>query len=281
MARKSLLERVEIINSTVRTLLGATLLGGLGVGGWYGYNQYNAQELEAQRQAKELAVAHQELQLTQMKLTEASVEIGELNSTVEEQQLEIEHLATAMRLLKVNHRVARLTVVEQTTNADDGSVVSSLEFQEVNENGDPIDDPKKFEILGDVVYIDSWVVKFEDKYVEESDIDRSTSLVLFRRIFGERQQPRDGFALDQEAARPKVYGTGGEMSEFERKIWSDFWNVAHDDDKQRDLGIRAIHGEAPSFKVRKGDCYRVDLRASGGLQIRPDGAIELPPIPAA
>lgn len=288
MAKKSLMEKVEVINSAVRTLLGATLLGGLGVGGWYGYNQFNAKELEAERQAKALVEAQEELQVTHVRLEQAAVqieqktaEIGQLNTQVEQQQQEIDRLDTAMRLLKVDHRVARISVVDQRRDEGEDLVVTVIEFQELNANGDPLDDVRTFEIEGDVVYVDSWVVKFDDKYVEESDIDRATSLVLFRRLFGERQEPREGFALDKEGARPAVYGTGKEMSEFEKKIWGDFWEVAQDDAKQEALGIRAIHGEAPSIKVKKGKAYRLDLRASGGLSIRLDGDAPLPVPPAA
>jgi hypothetical protein len=288
MAEKSLLEKVEVVNSTVRTVLGATLLGGIGFGGWYGYSQYNAQELEAERQAQALSEAQEELERTHVQLEEASVEIahktveiGELNTQVEQQQQEIERLDTAMRLLKVDHRVARISVVDQRRNEENDSVTTVIEFQEVNHNGDPVDDVRTFEIEGDVVYVDSWVVKFEDKYVEEADIDRATSLVLFRRLFGERQEPREGFALDKEGARPTVYGSGGELSDFEKKIWGDFWDVAHDNTKQDELGIRAIHGEAPSIKVKKGKAYRLDLRASGGLSIRTDGDAPVREPPAA
>ena len=95
------------------------------------------------------------------------------------------------------------------------------------------------------------MVKFDDKYVEQADIDRSTSLVLFRRIFGEAQKPMDGYPLDNIGARPKAYGQGEELSPFEEKIWTDFWGIANDEKKARELGIRAAHGEAPSIKVKR------------------------------
>jgi hypothetical protein len=51
--------------------------------------------------------------------------------------------------------------------------------------------------------------------------------------------------------------------------------VLNDEQKARDLGIRAAHGQAVSIKAQKGKSYRVLLRASDGLSIVPDG--ELPP----
>ncbi len=204
-----------------------------------------------------------------------------MTDEVEEQQEEIERLDTAMRLLKVDHRMALIRVVDQKRDEANDMTLTSIEFQEINGNGDPIGMAKPFEIKGDILYIDSWVVKFDDKYVEEADIDRATSLVLFRRIFGEMQEPRDGFALDETGSRPAVYGHGGEMSDFEKKIWGDFWEVANSDSKQDELGIRAVHGEAPSIKVKKGMAYRVDLRASGGLSISTAGEIATPTRPPA
>jgi hypothetical protein len=178
--------------------------------------------------------------------------------------------------LKIDHRVARLSVVDQQTDPDSGELYSVVTFQELDPNGEPIGEAKQFRIRGDMVYVDSWVVKFDDKYVEEADIDRATSLVFFRRIFGEFQEPSEGFALDAEGERPVAYARGGQMTDFEKKIWDDFWNVANDDARQAELGIRAAHGDAPSIKVRKGKAYRIDLRASGGLSIHDDGVVPRP-----
>ena len=120
------------------------------------------------------------------------------------------------------------------------------------------------------MYIDNWVVKFDDKYVEHAEIERSTSLVLFRRVFGESQTPNEGISLDAVGSRPQAYGTGNEMSDFEKQIWSEFWTIANDESRARELGIRAAHGEAPSMKLQKGKSYRIQLRASDGLSITPD-----------
>jgi hypothetical protein len=96
--------------------------------------------------------------------------------------------------------------------------------------------------------------------------------VLFRRIFGEHQKPNEGYVLDTVGTRPQAYGSGTEMSDFERRIWDEFWTIANDEARARALGIRAAHGEAPSMKVRKGKSYKVLLRASDGLSIVPDDA---------
>ena len=60
------------------------------------------------------------------------------------------------------------------------------------------------------------------------------------------------------------------MSEFERRIWRDFWEFANEPQEAAQMGIRAAHGEAVSVKLRPGRHYRVQLRASDGLSITPE-----------
>lgn len=251
-----IIESLSTINSLIRTGLAVLAVGLIGVGGYYGYRTYNASDLAMQEKDAELAKVRNEL-VQQQRLLAAKDE-------------KIQKLDTAMRLLKVNHRVAWLTVLEQDEDPDTQEVFTTGQFVEVNEKGDMLGDPQVFRIKGDIVYIDNWVVKFDDKYIERAEIDRSTSLVLFRRIFGESQAPNDGILLDSVGSRPKVYGAGDRMSDFEKQIWTEFWTIANDESMAQELGIRAAHGEAPSMKLQKGKSYRVLLRASDGLSITPD-----------
>jgi hypothetical protein len=172
--------------------------------------------------------------------------------------------------------VARLTVLDQTRDEEADELHSVIEFVELGPHGEPLGPGKQFRIRGDIVFIDNWVVKFEDSYIEEAALDRSTSLVMFRRIFGEFQEPRHGFLIDDEGRRPLAYGRGGTMSELEEKIWGDFWTIANDPQMAAELGIRAAHGEALSIRLQKGKAYRIMLRASDGLSIVPETE---PPLP--
>lgn len=278
-------DSINTVNSSVRTLLALALVGGLGYGGYQVYNVYDAERQEADAAAKELlqakavlddtrtqlAYAERQVVVKDEELQKKDVQISSLNEELQRQAEEIDRLDTSMRLLKVDHRVAELRVVDQQKNEETGETNTLIEFQELTPQGDPAGEPREFEIVGDIVYIDNWVVKFDDEFVEKADIDRSTSLVLFRRIFGEFQEPRHGYMIDQVGAQPLIYLRGGKPSEFENKIWKDFWTIANDEEKAQSMGIRAAHGEAVSIKVQKGKKYRVTLRASDGLSIRPSG----------
>ena len=59
------------------------------------------------------------------------------------------------------------------------------------------------------------------------------------------------------------------MSEFEQKIWDDFWEIASNREKAAEIGIRAAHADAPSTRVREGVTYELELRSTGEVTLRP------------
>lgn len=276
------MESLQTLNSVVRTILALVVVGGGGMAAWKGYANYYAKE----DATKQLQSTQQELTETRADLEKRSKElkaqaaelkaknaaIVTLEADVKRKSEEIMKLDTALRLLKVDHRLARISILDQSRDADSGIVSTLIEFVELNDEGFPIDEPRQFRVRGEVVYVDNWVVKFDDKYIEQSDLDRATSLVLFRRIFGEQQEPQDGSLLDDTNRPPRAYTRGGVISEFEQRIWDDFWNIANDESRARELGIRAAHGEAISIRAEKGRSYRIQLRASDGLSIVPEAS---------
>jgi len=165
--------------------------------------------------------------------------------------------------------LARINVLAIERNDKGRAISSELEFVELSPDGDTLSSPKRIKLPGDVVYIDNWIVKFDDSYTEKGDIERGTSLCLFRRIFSEDQSPNEGFSLDEVGMRPQAYARGGRLSDFEKRLWSEFWEFSNDGKKASEMGIRAANGEAVSVKVREGKSYAITLRASDGLSIKP------------
>ncbi len=276
-------QTISNVNTTLRTLLMLVLVGGAGFGGYKAYEIYNEPQkrlattkAELEQTLTNLQKAHESLVAEQQK----NVELASQNA---EQAAQIERQQIAMQLLKVTRRVARLTVLDQRQRADNAvpaaadetdnevpkNLVTRIEFVEVGDNGDPIGDAKQFEIVGDMVYVDYLRVTFDDKYIEEADLDRSTAICLFQRLFGEYQDPADGFHLDTVGTRPTAYARGSDMSEFEKKIWNDFWLIANDSRRAAELGIHAAHGNAVSIRVRPNQTYEIDLRSTGEMSIRP------------
>ena len=265
----SMIEGVKTLNSAVRTLLLAILVGSIGVALYYGYSEYTARERLIQEKDEQLKQTSQQLVSLQGDLEVRLAEIEQLNVDLQHKTEQIEKLETAMHLLKTDQRLAQLKVLEVTRDDEGNALSSKLEFVEFSPQGAPMSAPKQFELPGDLVYIDNWVVKFDDKYVERADIERGTSLCLFRRIFSEQQMPTEGVSLDEVGMRPQAYARGGALTEFEKKLWSDFWEFANDPVRAAEMGIRAANGEAVSIQVREGKTYSISLRASGGLSIGP------------
>jgi hypothetical protein len=236
------------IGNLIRGLATLGLVAILGVGGFVGYQAYNR---------------HAQLE---SEIKERNAKIDQLNAEIMVKDKKIYDLDLAVRLLKVNHRLAEIKVLDQRTD-DDGETTTTFEFVEVNDAGKPIDTPRKITIDGDVVYIDAWVVKYDDKLVETGNPLGSTSICLFRRLFSETQKPVDGFPLDRVGVEPVVYRHGEQVSKEEQEIWTQFWDYANNPALAEKAGVRAAHGEAPYIKLRPGKLYKVELRASGGLTV--------------
>lgn len=207
-----------------------------------------------------------------------NADLRKSNEKLAEQNEELassnEQLSLANRYLKTDFRTARIEVLEQKTDSADSERVleTKIRFTEFDPNsGSIVATPAEFAVGGDRIYVDALIVKFADVLVESSDALKNRSLVSFQRIFGENQSPAAGFRIDAEGQIPSIYRSGSEneeVSALETQIWENFWAISNDPERQKSMGIRAIHGEAPSQRLQPGRIYYLELRASGGLSFR-------------
>lgn len=253
---------VSFFTNLVRLLT----LGVVTTGGVFGWRAWNKEAEHAQ----EIAAKNVELGKLRDDLVQKGAQIEQLGKDLESAKKDVERLNLALKLVKVEKRMARVVVLEQSPSATPGRVKTKFRFEEVDAAGNPLGAPRELTIEGDVLYVDSLVVKLADVLVEQGDPLRAASLCHFRRLFGEYQQPSEGIALDAPGERPAAYGGSDGMSTLEQEVWRDFWDVANDPKKAASLGIRAAHGEAPSMKLKAGEVYKVTLRASSGLTFQPD-----------
>ena len=121
-------DTIKTVNSTLRTMLAVVVVGGAGYAGYIGYALYNEPQ-------KQLAEKQQELEKTLGELKARDAEVTELSD-------KLGRLEVAMRLLKVRRRLARLTVLDQHQDIALGMPVSKIEFVELNDEGQPIGQPK-------------------------------------------------------------------------------------------------------------------------------------------
>jgi hypothetical protein len=252
---------LESMNTLLRSLVSLAVLTLAGAGAWFGHQFFEERTAHQETQAK---LAEKEIELQKR-----AAQIATLRSDLETKTRENQRLTEAVKLLKVDHRIGQITVLSQHGSAEAGDLTTTFDFVEVNDQGQPLEKPRTFTIKGDVVYIDAWVVKFADEYVERGDPLRGTAICLFRRLFGESQAPKNGPLLDPVGTEPAAYRNGGKPSALEQQIWSRFWDYANNPRLAKTAGVRAAQGEAPSIKMLVGKQYRILLRATGDLTIIP------------
>lgn len=269
--------RLDTMNQTFRTGLMLVITAGVGYGGYFGYNRFVKPAIELDSVRDERDKLADELEATREVVGRQKQQIGSLEK-------ENERLATSLRLIKVDRRMAYLTITQLTEKTDDKPASMTVLFTEVDPDGRKIDTQRVFKLTGNLLSVDCWLAKFDDKYIESADIARGSSLCIIRGIKGhpdaELQAIDQGIPVAGEVdpntdLRPAAYRTEGGMSDLEKKIWSDFWNVANDSQLQKEMGIRAVHGQVNYIQVKEvGAVYELDLRASDGGTIR---KIENPP----
>lgn len=251
--RPTVMENVQTVNSAVRTVLMVGVASCVGFGGWVGYSEYILPGIEgkkAQQELVELQARHEKLELN---LKEATIENDKLK--------------VSMDLLKIDRRVAQLTVNKKAVD-ENGQKYLEVTFSEVDKEGNIIGSSREFTLKGHTFYVDCWVAQFEDKYVEQADQLRSASIFTFKSIYGNEMKPADGFPLDDFSKPVGIYAQS-EASEFAQQIWEDFGNVCNDRSRQNELGIRAAFGQANHIPTRAGKTYEITIRSSGSVSLVP------------
>lgn len=261
---------LRAINTLLANLIGLGILGILMVGGYFGYQLWVGDKLALQQVQEKLQASQAEIDRLTGQLAERAQQIQRLETQLVEKQKQIERLESVVRLLKVQRRLAHLEVLWQGKSPQTGQLETRFRFVEVDDEGHPIDQPKEFTIEGDVVHVDSLVIKFLDDFVEAGDSLRGAAISLFHRIYGDKQAPEKGFALDPVGSGPAVYQSGRPISEWERELWKNFWEYSNNPEKARQAGIRAAHGDSVYQQLRPGKRYKILLRSTGEFTIQVD-----------
>ena len=231
--------------------------------------QISTLEIQVQDRERELRRAGAQLVASNEEIDSLEIDVAEGKQIIKQREEEIDTLELAMSLLKVDHRLAKLEVLSQgKADSSDDIVRTVLLFTELGPDGEALGEPQQITIEGTTVYIDTLVVKFMDGYVERGDALRGTSICLFRRIFGDDQKPNEGEEIDNAGEQPLVYASDDLVDPLHGELWNRFWDYANDSELAAQLGVRAIHGEAPFVEARAGKTYVLELRSSGGLTIR-------------
>lgn len=193
-----------------------------------------------------------------------------LTAKIDQLEKERTELVEYARRLGSSRRVAQVNVSEQCLDPE-RRIVSRLRWQEIGSNG-LLGVPVELSTLGELVYFEALVIKFEQQLVGEGDPERGASLALFRRVFGENQVPDSACLFDRAAVPigsvPRTTDVTERPSGADHVIWGRFWELVDDPRLAEALGVRVAQIEAPAVPLRGGQIWEVTLDAAGGLNLR-------------
>jgi hypothetical protein len=197
----------------------------------------------------------------------------EKDRVIAEQQRVITEIGKKLDRAWSNEIVADVRVTALRKDAA-GKPMIDLTFTQYEPGTENPTFQRSLTLTGEEMYIDALVVKFDRKFVDTGDGLRGKSLLLFRRAFGDQQKPVDGVPLfpvqpGAQVLIPEKLQVDAVPSDFERKIWSQFWDLANDPDRAKAEGVAVAQGEAPHVKPVVGQVYKLTLKASGGLDMVP------------
>jgi hypothetical protein len=190
--------------------------------------------------------------------------------TIHKLLAENKQLKQAITNLTQEDQIGYAKVTAQETK--DGILLTTIKFVETDRD-DKLKKilEKEYSIEGDIIHFDALIVKFGDKMVMDG---KAKALYLWRRVYGEKMSPEEGFAIEEPGAEPKRYGDLlAALPVKQRQLfWSSIWDLANDPEKLKEYDIKAIYGNVVYQKLRPGLIYVFKISSTGQVypEIIPD-----------
>ena len=186
--------------------------------------------------------------------------------TIHQLLTENKQLKQAITNLTDEDQIGYAKVIAQETR--DGELFTTIKFIETARDDKLVTTlEKEYTIEGDIIYFDALIVKFGDKMVMDG---KTKALYLWRRVYGEKMAPGQGFVIEEPGAEPKRYSELLKVLPIKQKrlFWSHIWDLANDPDKLKEHDIEAIYGNAVYSKLREGLIYIFKINPTG--QVYPE-----------
>ena len=190
--------------------------------------------------------------------------------TIHQLLAENKHLQQAITNLTYEDQIGYAKVIAQEPN--DGKILTTIKFIETARD-DKLKTilEKEYTIEGDIVHFDALVVKFGDKMVMNG---KTKAMFLWRRVYGEKMTPEEGFAIEEPGEEPKRYSDLLQVLPIKQQqlFWSNIWDLANDPDKLKQHDIEAIYGNVVYSRLRPGLIYVFKISPTGQVypEIVPD-----------
>jgi len=181
--------------------------------------------------------------------------------TIHDLLTENKQLREAITNLTDEDQIGYAKVISQRN--ENGRLLTTIRFVETaRDDKTRVILQKEYTIEGDVVHFDALVVKFDDKMVADG---KSRALYLWRRVYGEKMAPGEGFPIEEPGAEPKRYN--GLLQALpiphQQLFWSSIWELANDPERLHEYGIKAIYGSAVYQPLKEGLIYVFKISPTG------------------
>ena len=175
-------------------------------------------------------------------------------------------LRQVVERLSADSRVAEILVTDNSYNESTQRIKTTIKFLEYDAQGKPLP-ARYFTFQGNIIQFQALVIRFQDKLVQAGDKVRGKSAYLFLRAFILDSQNYQAFNLTDFNQIPQGYKLPGVKSEFEARLWREFWNYALDPKARERMGIKNAQIEAPGSIFFPGTIYTLKIEHDGGLRI--------------
>ncbi len=186
--------------------------------------------------------------------------------TIHELLSENKHLKQAITNLTNEEQIGYAKVIAQETTNE--QLLTTIRFVETARD-DKLKTilEKEYTIAGDIIHFDALIVKFGNKIVMDG---KTRALYLWRRVYGEKMTPEEGFAIEQPGTEPQRYSDLLKALPIKQRqmFWSNIWDLANDPDKLKEHDIEAIYGNVIYSRLRKGLIYIFKVSPTG--QVYPE-----------
>lgn len=195
-------------------------------------------------------------------------QIKEKDVIISQERQKNDLLRSVVKRMQTDRRMARIIVTDQ--RSEEGRTETKILFSEYNRDGTELvaASTREFTVEGTSIWVDTYVVQFDDKLVEQNDPAKGHSIAVFKRIFG-RKGPDAGFELQSAAGAPLgVESANPSQAALEREVWKDFWKLSEDKKLREQYGVQAAYGlSAFNEEVKRGFVYTLTLDPRGGLKM--------------
>jgi hypothetical protein len=194
-------------------------------------------------------------------------QIEALNQTNQALNRELDLRLEMIERLSRHERCGVVQILSQAYDESDQIDSTTFRFIELDEDGSELA-RQEFTVPSDVIYIDTWTVKFAEEAVATGHPLQGRTLILLRRVFSDEMAPIEGFSIDTPGGIPPAYSVS-ELGTYQQDIWSHFWELATDARIAAAMGVRVAQGEAAYKRVRAGQEYQLSVDADGGINLVP------------